>query len=158
MELKLTSRFSTTTVRIVQDSYSVLNITRQEIAYINNLHENVKEPDIYEFFDLKTTTYLRDNCSVHMPQLESNGRRKRYIYINPPAHVFNEIVKLNRVAFHGNKLFLEEAKMLLGIIYSINTSIKSSNLLETFWNIHPPKLANPTRSNPGQPLKQNIKK
>ena len=48
--------------------------------------------------------------------------------------------------------------MLLGIIYSMNTSIKSSNLLKTFWNIHPPKLANPTRSKPGQPLKQNIKK
>ena len=99
MELKLTSRFSTRTVRIVQDSHSVLNITGQEIACIDNLHENVKELDIYEFFDLKTTTYLRDNCSVHMPQLESNGRHKRYIYINPPVHVFNEIVKLSCISW-----------------------------------------------------------
>ena len=71
---------------MVKDSHSVQNITRQKIAYIGNLHENVKKIDIYELFGWTATTYLDDNCSVYMLQLQSNGRRKRYAYIKPTVY------------------------------------------------------------------------
>ena len=60
-------------IRMVQDSHLVLGITGQKIAYIGNPHENVKEK--YEWLGLNATAYLRHNCSVHMPQLQSNRRR-----------------------------------------------------------------------------------
>ena len=92
-----------------------------------------------------------------MPQLQSNGRRKRYAYIKSSVHVFKEIIKLNGVEFRGNKLIVEEEKTLPTTIYSNNAFIKSSNFLEPLPNIPPPKPANPTRSNADQPLMQNVK-
>ena len=71
--------------QMVQDSHSVLNIIGQKKAYDGNLHENVKEIDINELFNLKITTYICDNFSVHMPQLQSNKRCKRYPYIKSPV-------------------------------------------------------------------------
>ena len=74
---------------MVQDSHSVLYITGQKIDYISHLQKNVKEIDIYELFGLKATACLRNNCSIYMPQLQSNGILKR-LYIKPLVHVFNE--------------------------------------------------------------------
>ena len=48
---------------MMQSSY---NITDQEVAYIANLHKNVKELHIYELISLRTTSYLLDSCSVYM--------------------------------------------------------------------------------------------
>ena len=76
---------------MIQDSPSVLNITRQKLAYIGSLYENVKELHMYKLFGLKATTYLRHNCSVHMPQLQSHGRHKRYVTLN---HLLMISVKL----------------------------------------------------------------
>ena len=83
---------------------------------------------------MKITTYLRDNCSVRMPHLQNNARRKRYSDIKSPVHVFNEIIKLNGVEFHCNKVIVKEAKTPPRTIYSNNTLIKSSNLLEPLPN------------------------
>ena len=52
---------------MVQDSHLVLNIIGQKKAYVGNIHENVKETDINELFNLKITTYICDNFGVHMP-------------------------------------------------------------------------------------------
>ena len=46
---------------MMQNSY---NITDQEVAYIANLHKNVKELHIYELISLRTTSYLLDTRSV----------------------------------------------------------------------------------------------
>ena len=110
-----------------------------------------------ELFGLKATTHLRDYCNVHMPQLQSSGRHKHYVYIKSLVHYFNEILRLNGVEFHGNKLIVEIVKTPLRTIYSNNTSIESSNLLEALPNIPPFKPSNSTRSNADQPVKQKIR-
>ena len=74
-----------------------------------------------ELFGLKATTHLRDYCNVHMPQLQSSGRHKHYVYIKSLVHDFNEILRLNGVEFHGNKLIAEIVKTPLRTIYSNNT-------------------------------------
>ena len=58
---------------------------------------------------------------------------------------------------YGNKFILEEAKTPPRTIYNHNTLIKSSNLLERLPNISRSKPANPTRSNAGQLLIQNVR-
>ena len=60
-----------------------------------------------------------------MPQLQSNGRRKHYAYIKSSVNVFNEIIKLIRVEFHGKKLIVEETKLPNKTIYSNNTSLRA---------------------------------
>ena len=77
--------------------------------------------------------------------------------LNKKIHVFNEIKKLNGVEFHGNKLILEQAKTLPWTIYSNNTLLKSSDLLEPLPNLPLSKPANPTRSNTDQALIKNFK-
>ena len=62
-----------------------------------------------------------------MPQLPSNGSRKRYAYIKSSANVFSEVIKLSGVKFHDNKPFVDEAEQFR-TIYDNNTFIKSSNL------------------------------
>ena len=44
--------------RVVPESHSVLNTTGQKIAYVGNLHENVKKLHIDELFGFKKTAYL----------------------------------------------------------------------------------------------------
>ena len=111
-QIKVTSRYSATPVvaKINKTTdvtvFKNTNDTKQSFStryyQTENLHGNVKEIDIYELFGLKTTTYLRFNCSVHILQLQSNGRRKRYAYIKSPVYVFSEVIKLNGVKFHDN--------------------------------------------------------
>ena len=62
-----------------------------------------------------------------MPQLPSNGSRKRYAYIKSSANVFSEVIKLSGVKFHNNKPLVDEAEQFR-TIYDNNTFIKSSNL------------------------------
>ena len=50
----------------------------QTRACIGRFCENVKEIAVYDLFGVKTT-----NCSVHIQQLDSNGRRKRYTIKSP---------------------------------------------------------------------------
>ena len=90
-----------------------------------------------------------------MPQLQSNGRGKRYFSIKSPVHVFNEIIKPNGVDFQGNKLLAEETTPPR-TFYSNNTFIKSSNLLELLPNIFLQEPANPARSNVDKPPVQNV--
>lgn len=49
---------------MVQESKILL---KEKIVYVDNLCKNVEFIDIYDLFSLKTTTYLRDNCRVHIP-------------------------------------------------------------------------------------------
>ena len=91
-----------------------------------------------------------------MLQLQSNGRQKRHPYIKLPAYVFHEIIKLNGVKIHGNKIIVEESKMPPRTIYNNDTFIKSSNLSEPLPNTAPSKPANPITSNTHQAPTQNV--
>ena len=92
-----------------------------------------------------------------MPQLQSNGGSKHYAYSKSPVYVFNEILKLNGVECHGNKLIVEEVETPHRTIHNNNTFIKSYNFLEPLPYNHPPKPASPTRSNVDQQIIQNVR-
>ena len=105
---------------------------------------------------MRSTTYFWDYCSFHIPQLHSSGRCKRYVSVELPVHVFNEIIKPNGADFHGNKLIVEEAKTPPRTFQSSNTIIKSSNLLEPLPNILHQEPVNPATSNADKPPIQNV--
>ena len=46
-----------------------------KIMYLGNLHETVTKSDLGAFFDLRTTIYLKGDCSIKFSKLQENGRR-----------------------------------------------------------------------------------
>ena len=46
--------------------------------YIGNLNSNIIEEDINDLFVLRSTDYLRQNCSVEMPIDENTGKSKGF--------------------------------------------------------------------------------
>ena len=78
--------------------------------YIGNLNLGVKENDLAELFGLNTTKYLRGTCSLNMPMNDKTGQAKGYVFVSAPKHVYDELLKLNEVNFHGSQIKIEEAK------------------------------------------------
>ena len=77
-------------------------------------------------------------------------------YIKSPVSVFSEILKLNGVKFHGNKITVEKKKPPR-TFYSNNIFINSSNLLEILLNIPPPKPVSLNRYKSDEALLKRIK-
>ena len=82
----------------------------KKIFYVRNLHDNVTESELVEFFGLRTTNYLIDNCSIEISKLQRNGRHNGHAFILAPCDVCNELVKLHGLEFQGLKIIIEEAK------------------------------------------------
>ena len=78
----------------------------KEIMYVGNFHENVAESDLVEPFGLRTANYLIDNCSIQMSNLQQNGKHNGHPFILAPCHVWDELVKLHGLEFHGRKIII----------------------------------------------------
>ena len=78
--------------------------------YAGNLHETLTESDLGELSDLRTTNYLVDNCSIKMSKLQQNGRFNGHAFILATCHVYDKLVKLHGLEFHGRKIIIDEAK------------------------------------------------
>ena len=57
--------------------------------YIKNLRKNSSEQDMVEFFGLRKTSYLSENCFIEMPTGRKMGNFKTYTFISAAEHVCN---------------------------------------------------------------------
>ena len=55
--------------------------------YVGNLNPNVTEEDINELFGLKSTEYLRQNCSIEMP-IDRNTRKSKGFAFLKHLHMY----------------------------------------------------------------------
>ena len=78
--------------------------------YVGNLNPNVTEEDINELFGLKSTEYLRQNCSVEMPIDRNTGKSKGFSFLKAPPHVSDELIKLNGFEFQKQSIRTENAR------------------------------------------------
>ena len=69
--------------------------------YVGKLISNVNTEDIYNFFYLKLTAYLRTNCHVDLPVNQQTQKTKRSHLYNSTKHVCYDLVKLNGLEFKG---------------------------------------------------------
>ena len=67
---------------------------------MGNFSTRVIVDDIHELFGLRSTKYLRDNCSVEM-LMRSHDQSKGFAFITAPQHVTKELLKMNGVQFQG---------------------------------------------------------
>ena len=78
---------------------------------MGNLPKDITKQDICELFCLNSTSYLRDTCNIDFPISINNktGKFKGFAFIRAPAHITNELIKLDGIAHHDNELRVEDA-------------------------------------------------
>ena len=84
------------------------NIAEKNI-YVGNLPEDITKQDICELFGLNSTSYLRDTCNIDFPINNKTGKFRGFAFIRAPAHITNELIKLDGIEYHDNKLKVEDA-------------------------------------------------
>ena len=77
--------------------------------YVENLPEDITKQDICELFDLNSTSYLRDTCNIDFPINNKTGKFKGFAFIRGPAHITDELIKLDGIEYHDNELRVEDA-------------------------------------------------
>ena len=77
--------------------------------YVGNLPEDITKRDVCELFGLDSTSYLRDTCSIDFPINNKTGKSKCFVFIRAPAHITDELIKLDGIAYRDNELRVEDA-------------------------------------------------
>ena len=67
--------------------------------YINiwNLSKISSEQYITELFDLRSTSYLSENCFTETPTGRKKGNFKNFAFITAPEHGCNELMRLSGI-------------------------------------------------------------
>ena len=95
--------------------------------YVGNLPEDVTRQDICELFGLNSTSSLPDACNIDFPINNKTGKFKGFAFIRAPAHITDELIKLDGIAYHDNELRVEDATLTRKRTYN-NTSNESRRL------------------------------
>ena len=77
--------------------------------YVGILPQDITKQDICEIFGLHSTSYLRDTCNIDFPINNKTGKFKGFAFIRAPAHITDELIKLDGIAYHDNELRVEDA-------------------------------------------------
>ena len=75
---------------------------------MGNLPEDFTKQDICELFGLNSTSYLRDTCNIDFRINNKTGKFKGFAFIRAPAHITDELIKLDDIAYHENELRVED--------------------------------------------------
>ena len=76
---------------------------------VGNLNKNTSEEDFFdELFDLRNTTYHKENGSVEIVPSKS-GLLRGFAFITAPDHVCTELIKLNGIDFKSHRLTIEKS-------------------------------------------------
>ena len=97
-------------IQNVQNIKQIANSSQTQTLYIGNLRDYTTEDDLYELFGLRSTKYLKQNCSVKMSTNSNTDKKKYFAYGTAPEHVTTELIKLNGIEFNSKCIIVEEAK------------------------------------------------
>ena len=78
-------------------------------------------------FGLKSTEYLRKNCSVEMSIDRNIGKSKGFAFLKAPPHVSDELIKLNGFEFQKQSIRIENAEISKQMKYRNRFSINQQN-------------------------------
>ena len=83
---------------------------KKKTLFLGNLSSFVTYNDIMGFFGLNATKYVRENCKLDFPINPQTGKNKGCAYLTIPAHVTDEIIKLNNIELKGQQILMEDAQ------------------------------------------------
>ena len=95
--------------------------------YVRDLNPNVTEEDINELFGLKSTEYLRQNCSVEMPIDRNTRKSNRFEFLKAPPHVSGELIKRNGFEFQKQDIRIENTRTSRQMRHHNRFSINQQN-------------------------------
>ena len=79
--------------------------------FVGNLNQSATEKDLNELFGLECTLYLRETCSIEMSKKKQHtGQSKDFAFLNVPAHVRDEIIKLDDIEYKNQIIKIEKAR------------------------------------------------
>ena len=108
----------------------IANNSQTETLYIGKLSDYTTDDDLYELFGLRSTNYLKQNCSVKMSTNSNAGKKKYFPYVTPPEHVTTELIKLNGIQFNSKCVKVEEAKNKPTAFFEANVVRPTSPVLD----------------------------
>ena len=68
------------------------NSSQTQTLYIGNLSDYTTEDDLYELFGLRSTKYLKQNCSVKISTNSNTGKKKYFAYDTAPGIAANSLI------------------------------------------------------------------
>ena len=83
---------------------------QSKTIFVINLHQSFTVDDLYELFGLGSTNCLRNNCHIEMDHSSNVDQLFASATVTAPAHVFEKLLKLHGIDFHGNPLVIEMSK------------------------------------------------
>ena len=84
--------------------------TEKTKLFVGNLNESTTEKDLNELFGLESTSYLREMCRIEMPKNKRTGKSKGFTFLNVPAHVRDEIIKLDGIKYKNQTIKIGKAR------------------------------------------------
>ena len=78
--------------------------------FVGNLNQSITKKDLNELLGLECTPYLRETCSIKMPKIKHMGQSKGFTFLNVPADVRNEIIKLDGIECKNQTIKIEKAR------------------------------------------------
>ena len=107
---------------------------KKKTLILGNLSSFVTYNDIMGFFGLNATKYLRENCKLDFPMNPQTGKNKGCAYLTIPAHVADEIIKLNNIELKGQQIVMEDAQIKPQRPHSNQNNFLSPNRFGSFLN------------------------
>ena len=78
--------------------------------FVGNLNQSATEKDLNELFGLECTPYLWETFCIEMPENKRMGQSKGFAFLNTPAHVRDQIIKLDGIEHKNQTIKIEKAR------------------------------------------------
>ena len=97
-------------LQIEREQQQQQKLHKSKTIFVTNLHQCVTVNDLYELFGLRSRNYLRNNCHIEMDHFSNVDQPFASATVTAPAHVCEEILKLQGIDFHDNPLVIDMSK------------------------------------------------
>ena len=91
-----------------QTTYTNRDISEKKQLFIETIHSDTTEEDLYKLCGLRSTQYLKQNCLVNIPLINKTGKSKAFTFIVTLEKVHQDLLKLDGIDLLGRKLLIKE--------------------------------------------------
>ena len=78
--------------------------------FVGNLNQSTTEKDLHELFVPECTPYIQEMCNIEVPKNKHKRKSKGFAFLNVPAHVRDEIIKLDGIKYKNQNIKIEKAR------------------------------------------------
>ena len=76
--------------------------------FVANFNQSTSEKNLNELFGLECIPCLRETCRIEIPINKHTGQSKGFAFLNVPAHVRDEVIKLDGIEYKNQTIKIEK--------------------------------------------------